>query len=146
MYTSEVASLQRIAMFRDVPIAKLKLIAMAGRRVHYRPAEVVLRQGEPALMVYVIMDGQADVLRERDGKPVKVSTVGPGSLMGELGVVLDKPYLGTIIASTAVTALQIDSVTFIELLSQVPQLSMALIRELARRLMASSDHQAKVVS
>ncbi len=146
MFTHEVSSLQRIAMFRDVEIAKLKLIAMAGQRLHYSAGETILRQGDRANMVYVIMEGNADVMRDSNGSTIKLATVSSGALVGEIGAVLDQPYSGTIIAQTPVIALQIDQITFLELLKQVPQLSMALIKELARRLVVTSDLYAKAVS
>jgi CRP-like cAMP-binding protein len=146
LFLSEVASLQRIPMFRDVDVAKLKLIAMAGRRVHYKPGDAILKQGDPALMVFVIMDGSAEVLRQTGGSEVHLATVGAGSVVGEIGVVLDQPYSGTIVATTELTALQIDQITFLELLKQVPQLSLALIRELSRRLLVTSDLYAKAMA
>jgi CRP-like cAMP-binding protein len=146
LFSSEIISLQRIPMFRDVDVAKLKLIAMTGRRVHYRAGEPILKEGDPALMVYVIMDGTANVMREANGHQIHLATVGAGSLVGEIGVVLDRPYSGTIVAAGELTALQIDQFTFLELLKQVPQLSLALIRELSRRLLVTSELYAKAVS
>jgi CRP/FNR family transcriptional regulator, cyclic AMP receptor protein len=146
VFASEVASLQRIPMFRDVDVTKLKLIALAGRRVHYRPGDTILQQGDPAQMVFVIMEGSASVMREVDGNKVHLADVGAGSLVGEVGVVLDQPYSGTIVATNELTALQIDQTTFLELLRQVPQLSLALIRELSRRLLATSELYARAVS
>jgi CRP/FNR family transcriptional regulator, cyclic AMP receptor protein len=146
VFSHEVASLQRTAMFREVEIGKLKLIAMAGQTLHYAKGDVILRQGERASMVCVLMQGEADVMRETDGKQVRLTTVGAGDLVGEIGVVLDQPYSGTIIATSPVIALQIDKVTFLDLLKQVPQLSMAVIRELSRRVVAASDRYVKAVS
>lgn len=146
MFANEVASLQRIAMFRELDVSKLKLIALAGQRLHYAKGDVILRQGDRARAVYVMMEGEAEIFRSVDGPPVRLAVVGPGALVGEIGIILEQPYSGTIIALTEVTALQIDDLTFLELLKQVPQLSMALIKELSRRLIATSELYAKAVS
>ncbi len=69
-----------------------------------------------------------------------------GSVVGDMGVVLDRPYSGTIVAATPVVALKIDKRTFLELLAQIPQFSLAVIRELASRLLATSDSYIKAVS
>lgn len=146
MFANEVASLQRIAMFRELEVPKLKLIAMAGQRLHYAKGDVILRQGERARSVFVVMEGEAEVVRSTEGTDVKLAVVGPGALMGEIGVVLEQPYSATISALTKLTALQIDEATFLELLKQVPQLSMALIKELSRRVLVTSELYAKAVS
>lgn len=146
MFANEVATLQRIAMFRDVDVPKLKLIAMASKRLQFAPGELIVRQGERARSVFVIMAGEAEITRSIDGPPVRLASVGEGALVGEMGVILDQPYSGTITALTPVTALQIDAVVFLELVNQVPQLSMALIKELSRRLLATSELYAKARS
>ncbi len=146
MFANEVASLQKVPMFRDVDVAKLKLVAMAGQRLHYEKGDMILRQGDKATAVFVMMEGEAEIVRSVDGPSVRLAVVGPGALVGEIGIILEQPYSGTIVALSNVTALQLDSATFLELLKQVPQLSMALIKELSRRLLATSELYAKAVS
>jgi CRP/FNR family transcriptional regulator, cyclic AMP receptor protein len=146
VFANEVASLQRIPMFREVAVPKLKLIAMAGERMHFGPGEAMLHQGERARAVFVIMDGEAEIMRSVDGPTVRLALVGAGALVGEIGAILDQPYSATIIAVTDVTALQIDAATFLELVNQVPQLSTALIKDLSRRLLATSELYTKALS
>ncbi|MGL5361278.1 MAG: cyclic nucleotide-binding domain-containing protein [Bosea sp. (in: a-proteobacteria)] len=145
MFANEVASLQRLPMFRDVEVARLKLIALAGQRIHFALGDTIIRQGDRAQAVYVMMDGEAEIVRRVDGSTVRLATVGAGALVGEMGVILDQPYSGTILALGPVTALQIDAATFLELVNQVPQLSMALIRELSQRLLTTSELYAKAL-
>ena len=146
MLSHEVASLQRIPMFRDVDSAKLKLIAIASQRANYRSGDRLLTEGGRADTVFIIIEGRAKVVRGEPGAEIEIATVETGSVVGEMGVVLDRPYSGTIVADTPVTALRIDKRTFLDLLTKVPQLSMALIRELAGRVLATSDLYVKALS
>jgi CRP-like cAMP-binding protein len=143
MLALDVSSLQRISMFRDVDASKLKLIALASRRTSYRSGDCMLKEGGKADTVFVILEGSVKLLRSDGIRDVELAVVEHGAVVGEIGVVLDRPYAGTIIAETAVTALLIDKRTFLDLLTQVPQLSMALIRELATRLLDTSDLYVK---
>jgi CRP-like cAMP-binding protein len=146
MLASDVTSLQRIPMFKDVDIAKLKLIVLASQRASYRVGDRLLTEGERADTVFIILEGKANVMRNDGTGDVRIAEVESGSVVGEMGVVLDKPYSGTIIAETPVTALRIDKRTFMDLLAQVPQLSLALIRELANRLLETSNLYVKALS
>lgn len=146
MLSSDVTSLQRIPMFRDVDTAKLKLIAIASQRANYRVGERLLKEGDRADTVFIILDGKARVMRSDGGEEVQIAEVETGAVVGEMGVVLDRPYSGTIVAETAVTALRIDKRTFLDLLNKVPQLSLALIRELANRLLETSSQYVKALS
>jgi CRP-like cAMP-binding protein len=147
MLASDVTSLQRIPMFKDVDTAKLKLIVLASQRASYRIGDRLLTEGERADTVFIILEGKANVMRnDGTGAVQKIAEVESGSVVGEMGVVLDKPYSGTIIAQTPVTALRIDKRTFLDLLTQVPQFSLALIRELANRLLETSNLYVKALS
>jgi CRP-like cAMP-binding protein len=146
MLSNDVSSLQQIQMFRDLDPAKLKLIALASQRANYRAGDYLLKQGDRADAVFVILEGNGRVLRHEDGAAVKVADVQSGAVVGEMGVVLDKPYSGSIVADTPVVALRIDKRTFLDLLTQVPQFSLALIRELASRLLETSGLYVKALS
>ena len=97
-------------------------------------------------MVFVLMEGEAEIFRNANGKQIKLASAKAGEMVGEVGVVLDQPYAATIKAVTSVIALQIDDRTFLELLKEVPQLSIAVIRDLARRVIAASDRYIGALS
>jgi CRP-like cAMP-binding protein len=146
MLSNDVNFLRQIPMFRDLEGPKLKLIALASQRASYRAGDQLLKEGDRADSVFIIIDGKANVMRHDGHQNVAIAEVTSGSVVGEMGVVLDKPYSGTIIASTALTALRIDKRTFLDLLAQVPQFSLALIRELATRLLETSNLYVKAIS
>jgi CRP-like cAMP-binding protein len=51
-----------------------------------------------------------------------------------MGILSDTPRSATIMASQPTTALRIDRRVFLELLAQFPQMALAVMRELAKRL------------
>ncbi len=63
-----------------------------------------------------------------------MAELGKNALVGEMGILSDAPRSATIIATEPSSALRIDKRVFLELLSQFPQMSIAVMRELASRL------------
>ena len=63
-FQNDCQALQQTLIFRDVDPAKLKLIAVASHRVEHGTGEVLLREGEAAAGVFVILEGTADVHRK----------------------------------------------------------------------------------
>jgi CRP-like cAMP-binding protein len=130
----EIRTLQQIPMFRDMEISKLKLMAFAGQRITYKKGEVLFEQGATSDAVYIILEGEVDVVRVANAGNVLLARLGATELIGEMGVLCDKPRNAMIVAHTDVQALRIDKMTFLHIVQQVPQLAMAIIRELSERL------------
>ena len=63
-----------------------------------------------------------------------VAELGQNAIVGEMGILSDSPRSATIVAAAPTTALRIDKRVFLELLTQFPQMSIAVMRELASRL------------
>ncbi len=130
----EIRTLQQIPMFRDIEVSKLKLMAFAGQRITYRKGEVIFDEGTAPDAVYIILEGKVDVIRSGSNGDVVLARLGETELIGEMGVLCDKPRNARIVTHTDVQALRIDKMTFMHIVQQVPQLAMAIIRELSQRL------------
>ncbi|MBL0406145.1 Crp/Fnr family transcriptional regulator [Microvirga aerilata] len=131
---TEVQSLRQVPMFRDVDPARLKLLAFTSERVQFSDGQRFFSQGDPSDAAYVILDGRASVLLNTPGGDIQVAELGSNALVGEMGILSDTPRSATIMASEPTTALRIDKRVFLELLAQFPQMSLAIMRELAKRL------------
>ena len=131
---TEVQSLRQVPMFRDVDPARLKLLAFTSERVQFAAGQRFFQQGDAADAAYVILDGRANVLLNTPGGDIQVAELGSNALVGEMGILSDTPRSATIMAAEPTTALRIDKRVFLELLAQFPQMSLAIMRELAKRL------------
>ena len=138
----EIRTLQQIPMFRDMELSKLKLMAFAGQRITYKKNEVLFDQDAVSDAVYIVLDGEVDVVRVTNAANVLLARLGVTELIGEMGVLCDKPRTARIVAHTDVQALRIDKMTFLHIVQQVPQLSMAIIRELSERLEHANEKLA----
>ena len=63
-------------------VGRTERFAMA----HYEPGEDIVRQGEPADLFYVILNGQVQLLRRVDGQERELARLGPGESFGEVGL------------------------------------------------------------
>lgn len=131
---AEVQSLRQVPMFRDIDPARLKLLAFTSERVQFAAGQRFFSQGDPSDAAYVLLDGRAQVLLNTPGGEIEVAELGSNALVGEMGILSDSPRSATIMAAEPTTALRIDKRVFLELLAQFPQMSLAVMRELAKRL------------
>jgi len=130
----EIRTLQKMPMFRGLEPGRLKLMAFSGQRVSYAKGEVVFEQDAPSDAVFVILEGDVEVMRVGASGAVPVARLGATEIIGEMGVLCDKPRTARIVAHSDTKVLRIDKATFVQLVQQTPELSMRIIRELSRRL------------
>lgn len=131
---AEVQSLRKVPMFSGIEPSRLKLLAFTSERISFVAGQKFFSQGDAADAAYVILDGKAEVVLESKDGPIKVAELGRNALVGEMGILSDTPRSATIVATEASSALRIDKRVFLDLLTQFPQMSIAVMRELANRL------------
>jgi cytochrome P450 len=112
--------------------------AVAGTRL-LAQGDVVCAEGEKADRWWVVEDGLADVTSEG----LYVGAIGPGETVGELALLDGEPRAATVTAVTDMRLVEIDGAGFQDALLASPQLSLALLRELATRLRSANVRPAR---
>lgn len=130
----EVDLLRQIPMFQKVEQSKLKLLAFTSERLVFQPEQVICEQGEPGDSMYVIVDGEADVIVNLPNGPLTVATLKKNSFFGEIAILCDVPRTATVKATSTLTTLRITTDLFYRLVSEFPQMTIEIMREIAARL------------
>jgi CRP-like cAMP-binding protein len=130
----EVELLRRVPMFAGVAPSKLKLLAFTSDRVSYRTGQILFNQGDPADAAYVVLSGNADVIVDTGGGPIKVASIEPNSIVGDIAILCDVARTATVQASEPLETLRIKKDQFIRLLSEFPEMALEIMRVLANRL------------
>lgn len=72
----------------------------------YPTGFAVVEQGEPATRLYLILSGEADVLREdAEGTPRVIARLGAGAFFGEEGLAYRRPRNAHVVAAESLTCL-----------------------------------------
>jgi CRP/FNR family transcriptional regulator, cyclic AMP receptor protein len=142
----EVELLQRIPFFTHIEPAKLKLLAFTSERVGFDPGQILFKQGDMGDAAYIIIEGEADVLVDTDGGQAVVATLGKNAFVGEIAILCDVPRTATVRAKGRVVALRIAKELFMRLVTEFPQMAIAIMRELAHRLELTNQRLREALS
>ncbi|MFP5334934.1 MAG: sensor histidine kinase [Actinomycetes bacterium] len=126
-------ALRRSNLLAELPAADLADLVRAGRTVDYAPGEDVITEGSEPDAMYVLLDGEVEVIRNVAGAELLVNVCGPGDLVGELGLVHGRPRTATIRARTPVRALRIEADALDRLVAH-PRTARALLNAVTDRL------------
>ncbi|MGH7357580.1 MAG: cyclic nucleotide-binding domain-containing protein [Candidatus Rokuibacteriota bacterium] len=135
----DVETLRRIPLFAGLATPRLKLIAYTAEVVEFAPGETIVRQGDSADAVYIVTEGEAEVLlQDHDGHEIMVATMGRHSLFGETAVIGKGRRTATVRARERVVTFKISAEVFLDLVRQSPEISMQVMTVLAQRIERTS--------
>lgn len=106
------------------------------RNQHFEPGDVIFHQGDLGDSVYVIEQGDCEVLKEENGATKTLATLHAGDYFGEMALLSDKTRNATIQALTAMEVLLIPKRDFDTLRRSVPAFG-EVFKELARQRAAA---------
>jgi len=100
---------------------------------HFVHGEAMTRQGAQAHWLYLMAEGNAEVVVAVEGKSQRVAVLSAGDLFGEMGMMTGEPRSATVIALTDVTCYRLGKEAFEEVLRHRPELAEQIAGILARR-------------
>jgi CRP/FNR family transcriptional regulator, cyclic AMP receptor protein len=125
----------------------LSALLQLGTRRRYAAREVVVRQGDPATAVYVVVQGRLKVaVAAPDGREAALNLLGPGQVLGEVAVLDGGERSATVIALEESELLVIPRDAFVGYLESSSRASFRLLEVLARRLRLLTQRTEAVAS
>jgi CRP-like cAMP-binding protein len=113
---------------------ELRAVARAARPLTLGPTERLVVQGEEGGSLFLIADGEVEVLLRRDGRDVLVDTMGKGAVVGEMSLLTGEPRTATVRAREGAVAYEIGPRQYAPVLEAHPELVDVLARVMAGRL------------
>jgi len=122
------------------------LLAFTSERLKFKSDEELFHQGDIGDSAYIVIGGQADVILSTDRGDVVVSTVKRNDIVGEVAILCDVPRTASVKAKEDLEVLKISKDLFFRMISEFPQMSVEIMRELAARLDRTTDQLMRAVS
>ncbi|HEY7660850.1 MAG TPA: cyclic nucleotide-binding domain-containing protein [Actinomycetota bacterium] len=125
-----VELLADVPLFAGLSKRHLKQIAEHADQVSFRAKEVIVETGSRGGTFYVLLEGEARVVR--NGRAI--GRLGPGEFFGEISLLDGGPRTATVIAETPVVAVRVFKRSFDKVVSQEPGVASKILEVVARRL------------
>jgi len=123
-----------VPFFEGLSTEALKLLAFSADPRDFADGERVFSAGETAEGGMVVIDGRVDLFDERVQPPKVVERLGPGSLIGELALIVDTRRPTSARAVGRARVLAIRRALFRRMLEGYPDIAAVLERRIAERL------------
>jgi CRP-like cAMP-binding protein len=110
----------------------------------FKAGEVVFREGERGLTMFVVRSGQVRISKRVRAIERTLATLGPGEFFGEMAVLTGRPRTASATAaSEELVLLELDEKRFDAMIHSQAEISVRILKKLARRL---DDADALIVT
>ncbi len=140
-----VQSLRRIPLFAGVSDEDLANMALHLIERKYPRNATIVEEGLPGDYMYVIHSGRVKVTKlSEDGREKILEMLGEGSFFGEMALLDQAPRSASVKTLAPSRLLALSRADFQSLLRRTPDLAMAVIQELTRRLRETNEQASSL--
>ena len=130
-----VLLLRRVPLLEDLTPEELQRVAAISTDLDFEDGELICEQGEAGDQMYVIVSGEVRVAVRQAEQPEKeIARRGAGDVVGEMSIISGEPRVASVSAVGEVRSLCLDRLNFESLLRERPEISLAVMRELCKRI------------
>jgi CRP-like cAMP-binding protein len=115
-----------------------------GLGKEYADGDVVCRQGEPGNCMYVIQQGEVEVVLDREGVETSLGRLRAGDIVGEMAIFDRQPRSATVRAAGRARLLTLDKRAFLRQVSEDPSLAFRILKQLSLRIRALNVEVARL--
>ncbi|HWP41980.1 MAG TPA: cyclic nucleotide-binding domain-containing protein, partial [Blastocatellia bacterium] len=130
----KVASSWTLDLLLPAELVELKLSSSTSiSQEHFEPGEEVFRQGDLGDRIYIIINGQAEVVHEDDGRETVLARLGAGEYFGEMALLRQTTRSATVRCIAPMDTLSLHKREFGLLTTYLPDLKESLTHVMERR-------------
>lgn len=123
-------ALRRVPLFAGCSEDDVRMIAECAHLLSFDDGAVIVPEGEEGLGFYLVMTGEASVVR--DGR--EINHLGAGEFFGEIALIEGTPRTASVIAVGQTVCLGILRSDFRPLMARQPRIALRIIEEEGRRV------------
>jgi CRP-like cAMP-binding protein len=110
----------------------------------YEDGEILVKQGDVGDAMFVIQEGEVEVVLERNGRETVLHTAQAGEMLGEMAIFLHEARSATVRAKGRARAITVDKMNFLRRINEDPSIAFRLVEAMSRRVRELSKEVAEL--
>lgn len=141
------SQLRRIRLFADMTNEQAETFINLLEKIRVGPFAAIVKQGEHGDSMFLLLEGEARVTVNIQGKEDMITMLGVGDFFGEIALLDSGPRSANVIANKDCTLLQLSKNNFEQIVQQQPDLAcrflIAMNRFLGTRIRSTNERFTK---
>jgi CRP-like cAMP-binding protein len=138
----DIAFLERVPSLRLLGRDALRILAIGAESRYIHEGISLFGEGEDADSAYVVQEGSFDLVSEKNA--IAPSVAGPGTLIGELALLIETKRPSAAIAREPATVVRITRQLFLKMLEGYPDAALRMRDAVAARVNRTAGEFSRV--
>lgn len=131
---STVDFLKSISLFNDLKKSEILRLERILHKREYKKGEVIFNEGEPGAALYIVKDGEVDVIINYANDPVKLAELSKGMFFGEIALFSETARTATVVAVNDSKIIALSKPDFILFSQKEPSIGIKIVMKLGEIL------------
>ena len=105
----------------------------------YKDGDTIFEENSIGKEMYIILTGNAKVIKKKDGAETTLATLEEGDFFGEMSLFDNSPRSATVKALGDVKLLEINQKNFLKKISRDPSLAFRMLEKMSQRIRNSDE-------
>ncbi len=132
--------LKEISPYKDLSDTELESFASIATKRNFKKNMVLIQQGDDTGSLYILLEGEMRIyIEDEQGRELTVKILKPGDSFGELALLGEFPRTANVTAMTDCVVSAVSKDSYLAILREHPQISLALIKSLAHMVRETTE-------
>jgi CRP-like cAMP-binding protein len=132
--------LKKVSLFSNLSESDLNHIAEYCVERSFEKGEVIVRQGNNGIGLYMIISGKVKIVKQiATGERLDIAELGPGEFFGEITVLDNAPRTATVVAIESCTCLILSAWEFKAQMVVHPEIALKILPVLVKRFRETNE-------
>jgi CRP-like cAMP-binding protein len=105
----------------------------------YKDGDIIFEENSIGKEMYIILTGNAKVIKKKDGAETTLATLEEGVFFGEMSLFDNSPRSATVKALGDIKLLEINQKNFLKKISRDPSLAFRMLEKMSQRIRNSDE-------
>ena len=129
-------TLKGLPLFERLPDETITILHERMEAVFLDTREVLFHKGDPSGMMYLIEEGQVEIIGEENGQRRVLNICNPGYALGAMSLMDEQPRTASVESTMPTTLLTLSRKDFLDVVSDLPEELQEWLRDVAANLRA----------
>jgi signal transduction histidine kinase len=126
--------MERSPLLSGLPEGEFRRLLATGARVPLAAGDLLLEEGQPGDLFYLILSGEVEIIRNEGGRTTVLDAQGAGGFLGEMSLLENRPRSASARATQDTEVLALPPDAFRDLLARCPEVAVSMLQIVLARL------------